>query len=210
MVVTRTAEAKAYLLRDPNMMITTTAAVRCVLDTAINSQLPGFVSCHTLADVYSTNGLVLLVPRASKVAGQYQSAQLKPGMSRIFVMWTRIETPDGVLVNLDSPATDEVGRSGLDGVVDNHFWARFGAAMAVSLVDDYGQYLANKSSNSSGTSVTYTNSINGAQGAVQTVLQNTINIPPTLDKAQGGLVNIYVSRDLYFGNVYGLRSVTGR
>jgi len=209
MVATRMRGSRASVLANSDMMVTQGQFFDCVLQTALNSQLPGMVGCIVTRDVYSTNGHVLLVDRGSRVVGQYQSAQLRQGMDRIFVLWTRVETPEGVIITLDSPATDEVGRSGMSGAVDNHFFARFGAAMLISLVDDVAQNLS-QNQNNNGNSFTYQNSVGGAQSAVSTVLQSTMNIPPTLDRAQGGHVNIFVARDLDFGSVYelGMRKVS--
>ncbi|NUB04418.1 hypothetical protein GBZ48_35065, partial [Azospirillum melinis] len=41
----------------------------------------------------------------------------------------RAEPRRGWATALDSPATDPLGRSGLDGEVDRHFWQRFGGAL---------------------------------------------------------------------------------
>ncbi|MFR1026550.1 MAG: TrbI/VirB10 family protein [Parasutterella sp.] len=73
-------------------------------------------------DVYSANGRVLLIERGSKAIGEYKGA-VENGLNRIFVLWTQIQTPKGVRVNIDSPATDALGGSGMAGEIDFHWWA---------------------------------------------------------------------------------------
>jgi type IV secretion system protein VirB10 len=201
---TRTAQVSASLLPDPNMTLTQGMFLDCILQTALSSEVPGMTSCVLTRNVYSTNGKVLLLERGSRLVGQYQAAQLRQGQSRIFVLWTRAETPNGVIINLDSPSTDALGRSGLAGVVDNHFWARFGSALLVSVVDDLASNAVQNSGGSNNNSLTFTNTTNSANNAAAIIVENTVNIPPTLTKTQGAHINIFVARDLYFGNVYGL------
>jgi type IV secretion system protein VirB10 len=205
---TRTAEAAASQLTDPDLTLTQGSFLDCTLVTAISSQMPGMTSCVLNRNVYSTNGRVLLLERGSRIVGQYQSGQLKQGLDRIFVLWTRAETPNGVIINLDSPNTDALGRSGMEGRINHHFWLRFGAAMLVSVVDDAAQIAANGgrgSDGSSGSNVyNFGNTSGAARDAASIIVESTVNIPPTLDRAQGGHIGIFVARDLYFGSVYSL------
>jgi type IV secretion system protein VirB10 len=208
---TRPEGTAAATLADPNLTITQGTFIDCALQTAIDSTMPGMTSCVLTRDVYSTNGRVLLLERGSRLVGQYQSGQLKQGMRRIFVLWTRVETPNGVLINLDSPSTDALGRSGMDGRVNNHFWLRFGSAMLVSLVDDLAQYAVDQNRGSSGgTTIQFDSSSDSASRSAEIIVQNTVNIPPTLQKNQGAHVGIFVARDLYFGSVYGLSQHASR
>ena len=89
--------------------------------------------------MYSDNGKVLLLEKGSQVTGEYQGA-VQNGLNRIFVLWTRIKTPHGVLVNLDSPAADALGGAGLPGEVNYHWWKRFGRALLFTLIEDAFQY----------------------------------------------------------------------
>ncbi|MCZ2134601.1 MAG: type IV secretion system protein VirB10 [Burkholderiales bacterium] len=205
---TRTQPTTASILEDPNMTVTQGMFIDCVLQTAINSTLAGMTSCVMNRNVYSTNGRVLLLERGSRVVGQYQSGQLRNGMNRIFVLWTRIETPKGVLINLDSPSTDPLGRSGVDGKVDNHFWQRFGAALLISVVDDLATAATQQQQQDGGNRVQFTSTAGSSRDAASIIVENTINIPPTLDKAQGGHINIFVARDMNFGDVYELAAAT--
>ncbi|BDU18568.1 type IV secretion system protein VirB10 [Dyella sp. GSA-30] len=201
---TRTVEVSAGQLTDPDLTLTQGSFLDCSLVTAINSQLPGMTTCTLSRNVYSTNGHVLLLERGTRIVGQYQSAQLRQGMDRVFVLWTRAETPNGVIINLDSPNTDALGRSGLEGKINHHFWQRFGAAMLVSVVDDAAQYAANSNRSSGNSTINFSNSASSANDAAAIIVESTVNIPPTLDRAQGGHVGIFVARDLYFGSVYTL------
>jgi type IV secretion system protein VirB10 len=109
-------------------------------------------------------------------------------------------------VPLASPGTDELGRSGLAGTVDNHFWQRFGAAMLVSVID--GAVEGAVQSARGGNSTVIVNP--SAQGVMTEVLKGTVNIPPTVRKQQGDRIQVLVARDLDFRSVYELRSVADR
>jgi len=113
-----------------------------------------------------------------------------------------------VVVPLDSPGTDELGRSGLPGQVQHHFWERFGAAMLVSVVNGAVQ-AGVQATNRSGGTVVYAPS--ASQDVLTEVLKDTLNIPPTVIKRNGERIQILVARDLDFRPVYELRaSAAGR
>lgn len=199
--------ARASVIADRNMFVTQGTFLDCALETAISSDVPGMTSCRLTRDVYSTSGRVLLLERGSRIVGQYQSG-LQRGQARIFVLWNRIETPTGVVVNLASPGTDALGRSGHSGFVDTHFWERWGGAIMLSLIDDVGTYVANEASDSGsgGNQIQFGGTADAAKNASSIALENSINIPPTLVKHQGDHINIFVARDLDFRGVYDLQA----
>lgn len=198
---------RAGLIADRNMFVTKGTFLDCALETAISSDVPGMTSCRLTRDVYSTSGKVLLLERGSRIVGQYQGG-LQRGQARIFVLWDRIETPTGVVVNLDSPGTDALGRSGHGGYIDTHFWERFGGAIMLSLIDDVGTYVANEASDSGsgGNQIQFGGTADAAKNASSIALENSINIPPTLVKHQGEHINVFVARDLDFRGVYDLNA----
>jgi type IV secretion system protein VirB10 len=176
------------------------------LETAIDSTLPGMTTCVLATDAFSVDGSVVLLERGTKLVGETRG-QVQQGSSRIFVLWTEARTPTGVIVPLASPGTDELGRSGLAGQVDRHFWDRFGAAILVSVVEG-GVQAAVQSRNSGGTVIYNPTS---TTDVTTEVLKSTISIPPTVTKANGDRIQVLVARDLDFRNVYELRPVaTGR
>jgi type IV secretion system protein VirB10 len=109
-----------------------------VLETAIDTDVPGYVRAVISRDVRSFDGSHVLVPRSSHVIGQYKSAPAQ-GQSRVYVLWTRLIRPDGVSIELGSPTTDTSGRNGLGGKVNSHFGKRYGAAILLSTIGAAGQ-----------------------------------------------------------------------
>ncbi|WP_229636045.1 type IV secretion system protein VirB10 [Vibrio parahaemolyticus] len=199
--------ARAGLIADRNMFVTRGTFLDCALETAISSDVPGMTSCRLTRDVYSTSGKVLLLERGSRITGQYQGG-LQRGKARIFVLWTRVETPNGVVVNIDSPGTDALGRSGHTGYIETHFWQRFGGAIMLSLIDDVGTFVANKASGSSdgNNQIQFGGTAETTRDAAGIALENSINIPDTLLKHQGEHINVFVARDLDFRGVYELQA----
>ncbi len=191
--------ARATYMRDLGRTIPQGATIAAVLETAINSDLPGSVRAVVSRDVRSFDGSRILVPRGSKLIGQYKSAAAV-GQTRAFVVWTRIITPQGVSIDVGSPATDRLGRGGLDGEVDTHFFRRFGAAILLSVVSAGSQALANSAAGSSNATFVI-GSPSQANQVASVALEKQIGIPDTIKIAQGVPVQVSVARDLDFSGV---------
>ena len=191
--------ARASELASQRLLLAKGAFIDCTLETAIDSSLPGMTTCITATDTFSVDGKVVLLERGSKLIGETRG-EVQQGSSRLFVLWTEARTPTGVVVPLASPGTDALGRSGLDGEVERHFWQRFGAAILISVVDAAAQ--AAQHSGGSGTIIYDTSS---SQGVATEALRGTIGIGPTITKNQGDRIQILVARDLDFRQVYQLR-----
>ncbi len=200
------AAVRAQVLPTQRLLLPKGAFLDCTLETAIDSTLPGMTTCVMATDTFGVDGQVVLLERGTKLVGETRG-QVQQGSSRVFVLWDEARTPSGVIVPLASPGADELGRSGLPGSVDRHFWERFGAAMLVSILDGGIQAAVQSSRGNNGTVIV---NPSGTQDVMTEVLKGTINIPPAVVKHQGDRIQVLVARDLDFRSVYELKSAAER
>lgn len=189
-------QSRARMLPNRNYLLTAGTQIPCILQTAMDTSTPGFVSCLISQDVYSDNGNVVLMERGTRVLGEYRGG-LKRGQNRMFVVWNRAVTPKGVSVNLASPAADTLGRAGMSGQVETFFWERFGGALLLSVVDDAVAVAANRYDDAR-------NTARQPSDAASVALENSVNIAPVLRKNQGSEVSIFAANDFDFSGVYRL------
>lgn len=202
----RTPMVEAGRIDDLSMLLPRGRTIDCGMSMRIISSLAGQASCVVTQDVYSADGKVVLIGRGSEAVGEYRSGA-SIGQKRLFVLWTRILTPDGVVINLNSPGADSLGSTGLTGRVDNHWWERVGSAFLLSTIQDGVQYeIAKQQAQSGGSTLVMANTAQAGDSLANRVLQSSINIPPTIYKTQGDRAVIYVARDLDFSHVYRLRA----
>ena len=196
---TVTPTVEASVLPDLRFLLPQGAFIDCTLETAIDSTLTGMTTCVTATDTFSADGTVVLLERGTKLVGETRG-EVRQGEKRLFVLWMEARTPTGVIVPLDSPGTDSLGRSGLTGHVHTHFWERFGAAILISVIDAGVQ---------AGVEATSTNGAvivnpSASEDVMTGVLKSTVDIPPTITVRQGSRIEVLVARDVDFRSVYRL------
>jgi len=189
---------QATRLRDTALVAPQGTVIPAILETAINSDLPGFVRAVVSRDVKGFDGSTVLIPRGSKLIGQYRSG-VAAGQSRAFVVWSRVLTPEGVSVEIGSPAADRLGRGGLDGETNTHFFQRFGGAIMLSVLSAGLQAAAGNTGNTNTAIVI--GSPQQASNIASIALQKQIDIPDTITVAQGTPIRVFVARDLDFSGV---------
>ncbi len=187
------APARAQAMANPGTTVTQGTLIPAVLETAIDTNVPGYVRAVVSQDVRSFNGTRVLVPRSSRLIGQYQSG-IQGGQKRAYVIWTRLIRPDGASVNLASPAIGFDGTTGLAGKVSGDgFFSRFGSAMLLSVVGGLGTL----ASGGAGAVV-----LGGAgTSAAATAAQQDSQRSPTVRVRQGEPIRIFTARDLDFTQV---------
>ena len=193
----RLASVRASALANRNFLVTAGTQIPCVLQTAMDSTLPGLTSCILPRAVFSDNGRVVLLEKGTRVLGEFQGG-LQQGQNRIFIVWNRAITPRGIAIDLGSPAADSLGRAGLGGEVESFFLKRFGGALLLSVVGDLGSAASDRLSGASETA-------RAPSQAAGIALQNELRIQPRLRAPQGADMTIFAARDFDFSKVYSLR-----
>jgi type IV secretory pathway VirB10-like protein len=169
------------------------------LITGIRSDLPGQISAQVTENVYdSPTGRFLLVPQGTRLIGIYDS-QIAFGQSRVLLVWTRLIMPNGRSIVLErQPGADTAGYSGLEDEVDNHWGALFKAALLSTLLG-VGSELGSTTgtgSNSDVITALRRGSSDSLNQTGQKVVQQNLNIQPTLTVRPGFPVRVIVNRDL--------------
>jgi type IV secretion system protein VirB10 len=193
-------------LTKPDTLMQRGTYIRCVLETRIISDVPGYSTCLVTEPVYSFNGHTLLLPKGSKVLGSYQKQQ---NQRRVSVIWDRIITPTGIDVNMKSPGIDNLGGAGFPGHYDAHWGERIGAALLISMLSDAFKYEAAKHgpttttiSNGYVTQEPFeSNTARTVQNLADQAVREAANRPPTVTINQGTVVYVYVAKDVDFSGV---------
>lgn len=181
---------QASALANRSDTVTQGTLIPAVLETAFDSTSPGLARAIVSRDVRGFDGTRILIPRGSRLIGEY-GAEVASGQKRALITWTRLIRPDGMTITLDSPATDTLGRGGVEAHVNSHFFSRFlNAILRTSL--DVGGAIA-------------TRAVTGpvfvaVPGAVQS--SDTMTPPTraaaTLTIPAGKSISIFAARDLEF------------
>lgn len=190
----------------PNFTIAEGDFIRAVLETAINSDLPGMVRAIVTDPVYAYTGSNVIIPAGSRLVGQYDSRSSNGlSSSRIFVMWNRVITPQGISIMINSLGSDTLGRSG-EGAdnIDTHFFRMFGTASLLSVIGAATSSIGVGTYDQPNSANQYRQAVGNAfQKSAQNAMGNNLKIKPTLHIYQGNVINVFVARDLDLYNILG-------
>lgn len=192
---TQTQPVDAKLITDRAFTVAQGKIIGATMETAISSDLPGMVRAVVSEDVYSHNGKNLLIKRQSRLVGEYRSS-MKQGQSRIFILWNRIITPEGIDIAIASPSTDTIGQSGQGGEIDSHFIERFGASTMLSVIGAL--------STGDGSDQQRIELGENLNKSAEIALEHSINIKPTIYVNQGEPIKVFLARDINLRKAYEL------
>ena len=177
--------------------------IPAVLLTEINSDLPGTLVAQVTQDIWdSVHGRTLLVPKGSRLVGDYNS-DVRPGQERVLAAFRRLILPDGSSIDLiGTQATDAQGRSGLVDRVDRHFWTMFGSSFIVAAIASFVQRREALPSTVivvPGGAGTAASAVSSAAGTVlvetsRAILGRSRNMAPTLLIGQGHRFSLTVQK----------------
>lgn len=185
-------QARSFV--NPGTTVPQGSVIQAVMETALDSTRAGFARAIVSRDVMSFDGTRVLIPKGSRLFGNYQ-ADVSLGQKRALIQWQRLTRPDGSLIDLDSPSADPLGRAGLKGKVNTHFFQRFSGAILQSVLD-VGVRAATREVDGNTVIVGLPGSTTQAA-----TIQNPTDIKPTLKIRQGASVSVFVARDLDFTSV---------
>lgn len=198
-----TTSVNAKQVPHPDYTIVSGEMLHATLNVAMNSDLPGMVTAMVTTPAYSYTGGHELVPKGSRLIGQYSSAVLQ-GQSRIFIMWNRLVLPDGVSVDINSPDTDQIGQSGEPAdYINRHFWSRFGESVMLSILSAGISNIDVQESDQYNSAQAYRMAVaESLQSSAAGTLQQTLVTKPTLVRYQGARINVFIAHDLSFYDLY--------
>jgi type IV secretion system protein VirB10 len=213
-------KANAAYIGKNSFIIAQGKIIDAVMETAINTDIPGTLRAIVSRDIYAESGKLVLIPRGSRLVGSYD-AEIKRGQKRVYVIWQRVLRPDGIDVEIKSPGTDSLGRAGVAATtIDNRYFEIFGNSLLLSTLTIGGALALDKVTESQG--VTSSASSGGTSGGTTTttsgqttdlavsgtvkdiaevtksIAQSFANVKPTITVDQGTRIKVFVNRDLIF------------
>jgi type IV secretion system protein VirB10 len=210
----RTEASSAQNLGNPDALLVRGTYLRCVLETRIITDVPGFTSCIVTEPIYSINGRSLLLPKGSKILGRYQQGA---DIARVAVIWDRIITPTGIDVTMQSPGVDGLGGAGHPGDYDGHWASKITSALLISLISDAFSWAAAEHGPESTATIVGSGGVTVVEQPFESAtarsmerlanqaLQRSAARPGTVTINQGTVVNVYVAQDVDFSSVLSLQ-----
>ncbi|MEY3996615.1 MAG: hypothetical protein RL344_958 [Pseudomonadota bacterium] len=197
---------------NPNFFIPQGTSIRCVMETMVIADVSGPTLCIVPESIRSFNGLNILIPKGSKIIGDYEKTSLRE--ERVPIIWTRLITPDNIDIALNSTGTSLLGANNVPGSVDKRWGERLFTATLISLgIDAFAWKVVDKLPKKIKTTVVNgsvireevdfdSTTIKNLRSFTDDELKKSLDIPYRLVINQGTIGSIFVARDLDFSSVY--------
>jgi type IV secretion system protein VirB10 len=175
--------------------------IPAVLETAVNTDLPGNVVARVTSNIYdSRSGKHLLIPQGTLLYAKYNSS-VSYAQKRVQIVWDVLIRPDGFQLALEGMnAVDRKGRSGAEAEYHENWFEYVKAAGIISMFSVANSKMAEEAAKYGGGTM--------AQGVVQgnsefmqqiggAVVSRAMNIQPTLTIDSGEKLNIVTNKTVY-------------
>lgn len=209
-------KVQAGFLGDLSNIIAQGKLIHAVLETAIDTTLPGQLRAVVSRDIYAEQSRNILLPKGSRLIGVYNTNVFR-GQDRVFIIWTRVIRPDGIDIYVNSPGVDNLGRAGVEGFLDQKFKEIFTGAILTSVIGVGAAIAADElnpnaggnvqttvntdgSATSAGDPVSFAtlNAVGNIGNVGRAVVDGLLDLRPVISVDQGTKINVFVNRDLYF------------
>jgi type IV secretion system protein VirB10 len=185
---------QAEVIANPSNTVIQGTMIQAVMETALDSSLPGQTRAIISEDVFSYDGSRLLIPRGSRLIGRYRSG-IEIAQRRVTIAWDRIILPTDQTIRISAFGGDELGRSGVTGFVDTRFTQRFGSAALISIISATPSAAAAQVEDET-TAEVLEDVGDDLADATDSVISEYLSIGPVIHVDQGTRVTVMVDRDL--------------
>jgi type IV secretory pathway VirB10-like protein len=178
-----------------------------ILETQINSDLPGETTALLRENVYDTaTGKYLLIPQGSRLFGAYDS-HISYGQGRVQVVWYRIIFPDASSLSLEGMSGHNTeGSAGFNDKVDNHYKRLITTALLTSAFFAGGALAQTRRGSvlgyPSAQEVASTAAANNMSQEMIEITRRNLNIQPTITIRHGYAFNVICDKDIVFEGPY--------
>lgn len=167
-----------------------------VLTNRLDSSFSGPVNCMVTTNIYSHDGMKLLIPQGSRVLGEVRKVE-SLGEQRVAVTFHRLIMPNGFSANLDQfKGLDQVGETGLRDQVNHHYLQVFGVSIAIGGLAGLSQANTRYGLEESASDAYRQGVSDSLSQSAMRVLDRYLNVPPTFTVREGYRVKVYLSQDL--------------
>lgn len=185
---------QAEVIANPSNTVIQGTMIQAVMETALDSSLPGQTRAIISEDVFSYDGSRLMIPRGSRLIGRYRS-DIEIAQKRVTIAWDRIILPNNQTVQISAFGGDELGRSGVTGFVDTRFDERFRSAALISIISA-APSAASAQVEDETTAEVLQDVGDDLADAADSVIGEYFSIGPVIYVDQGARVTVMVDRDL--------------
>ena len=190
---TTTKASKKYNLA---RVITSNKYINAVLETAVISEIPTQSIVAVIeSNIYGFQPKEILLPKGSKVQGKLEQPLAKHSR-RMTIVWNRIITPQGKIIELESESIDAQGVSGLKGKLDNRTKDKYGGALMISALNTFANLSVDVASVRQQALVqSITNQL---APLTNQMIRENMNVKPVISIRQGERIVIKPTQDIFF------------